>query len=316
MGEERTNTLGVVLLAGGLTPSPLASAARMPALRLAPDGSRTVLRNWLDRLDSLARDEGADRLHLRIVFDTHRDADHAPIAHGRVAAEFQCESGKYRGPAGVARDMALGLPGAGDVLIAEANRWPLEDLVSFVADHRDAGAEITVARQRDGSPAGLYLTTRAALELVPPRGFMDLKEQWLARAIDAGMLVRVFTFAGAGAPALRTREDVLDLTRRFSAPATDAWASAPESLVLEGAASSADAAWRVISPTAAVDATAVVIESVVMPGARVEAGALLARSVATPGSVVRAGARLVDAVAPGDAAIGATLDSGPREDAR
>ena len=316
MGEGLTNTIAVVLLAGGLTPSPLASAARMPALRLAPDGSRTVLRNWLDRLDALAGAEGVERLHLRIVFDTPRDADYAPIAHGRVAAEFQCESGKYRGPAGVARDMALGLPCAGDVLIAEANRWPLEDLSPLVHAHRDAGAEITVARQRDCSPAGMYVTTRAALELVPQRGFMDLKEQWLARAIAGGMHVRVFTFAGDGAPALRTRDDVLDLTQKLTSPAPGMKPAGSAPLVLDGAPPRVADAWRVISPDAAVDATAIVIESVVMPGARVEAGAILARSVATPGSVVRAGARLVGAIAPGDAAIGATLDAITREEAR
>ena len=312
---EGVDSMSVVLLAGGLTPSPLASAARTPALRLFPDGAHSVLAHWLDRLGSLASTE--EPIEVRVVFDSARDADQPPILTGPMRVVFENESGKYRGPAGVARDVALPLPGEGTVLIAEANRWLLEDLGPLMATHEARRADVTVARQADGAPAGLYLTRRSALELIPSRGFLDMKEQWLTRTMEAGLNVFVHTFDGGGAAPLRTREDVLRLARTLAddrmGGRMDARAGASADAgdrVLGDAEPAPGTSWRVVSPLAEVDATATIAGSVVMPGARVEANAVLARAVAPPGAVVRAGARLVDAVAPGDHVVAARMGLG------
>ena len=286
----------VVLLAGGLRPTPLAAESGVQPIWLCPDGETTLLTNWVHRLGRLAG-PGArgDAIDVRVVFDTSRDAAQTPTQVGRARVVFVSESAQYRGPAGVVKDITGQFGSGGVVLIAEANRWLTEDLTPMLAAHIDRGAAVTVARQADGSPAGVYLAGARALDLIPAKGFMDLKEQWLARVMTAGLDVVVHTFLGAGAPAVRTREDLLSVAR--------------------GSAPRADGPWRVVSGRAEVDPSAVIVESVVMAGARAEAGAIVARSVLAPGSVAAEGSRHVDAVLPGDAARAARM-SLEVEDAR
>ncbi|RMH27968.1 MAG: hypothetical protein D6693_04345 [Planctomycetota bacterium] len=286
---------GVILLAGGLKPAPLAAATGVHPLWLAPDGTTSLLARWVERLNELARACGEDAdLEVRVVFDRSRDAAQTPRPIGRARVVFVSESGQYRGPAGVARDVADSFVTSGVTLIAETNRWLGASLIPLIREHAERGAAVTVARQADGSPAGVYLASAEALSLVPAKGFMDLKEQWLAKVIDAGLGVYVHTFAGVGAPAVRTREDLLWVARAH-APAGEPW--------------------RVVSSRAEVDPSAVILESVVMPGARVGAGAVVARSVVAPGAAIDAGAACVDGAPAGDPDLAARMPL-EAEDAR
>src|SRR5690606_24941979 len=133
----------------------------------------------------------AGSARVRVIHCEATPAPSRPSVTGTSVTIHQ-DSNHFRGPAGVARD-ACGDLGVDDhVLIAEGARLPPAGLRELVADHAASGADVTVAANPDGSPAGLYLARCATMEIVPRRGFVDLKEQWLSRAVEQRMRVRVF----------------------------------------------------------------------------------------------------------------------------
>ena len=130
-----------------------------------------------------------------------------------------------------------------------------------------------MAANPDGSPAGVYLVRCGGLDLVPAAGFVDLKEQWLPRAVEAGLNVRVFQLRAPGARPLRTRQEFLTAV--------------------------VPAGTRIVCPGGLIGPDASVTDSIVMPGAVVGPACTIVRSVLCPESRVRAGANIVDAVVHG-----------------
>ncbi len=301
--------LRCILLAGGLKPTPLGAGAGMPALRLFPDGKQSLINNWIERVSALGvwQSDPEASIEMRVVFDRSRDALEAPTERGGVNLVFESESGAYRGPAGVAHDVAERFPHDVTVLIAEANRWLDVDLAPMVQEHAERGADVTVARLADGAPAGVYLARWQALHNVAPKGFVDLKEQWLATLINEGMDVFVHTLAGQGSVPIRTREDLLTLAYGFATNTSTGVAMDPP--IVSGVGVSAQERWSVISDRANVHESAVVIGSVVMPGAVVRENAVVARSVVPPGAVVEANSEVVDDIVRGDAMVATTMSA-------
>lgn len=299
--------LQCILLAGGLQPSPLAAGAGMPALRLFPDGERSVLDNWIMRIRELSpmREANDSSIEVRILFDKSRDALEAPCERGGLNLVFESESAAYRGPAGVVRDVAENVAADATILIAEANRWLTSSLAPMLVAHLERNADVTIGRHSDGSPSGLYFARRSALDLVNKRGFVDLKEQWLSLLLRAGLDVFVHTFECEGAFPLRTRTDCLALARRLDAAAP---APAPEP-ILAPANFSDHERWRAVSASAEIHPTARIFGSVVMPMAKVGANAVVARSVVAPGAEIHAESEIVDEIVRGDALLASKMSA-------
>jgi len=76
--------------------------------------------------------------------------------------------------------------------------------------------EVTVAANADGSPAGLYIVSAECLATIPSRGYVDLKEQWLADLRSQGRSIGVHTLPGDGALPLRTSREFIDATRKIT----------------------------------------------------------------------------------------------------
>jgi mannose-1-phosphate guanylyltransferase len=100
-----------------------------------------------------------------------------------LGLEFQ-EDLVPRGPAGCARDAALGTSGDTFVVV-DGTVIPTVALSDVMETHRASGAVATVvveqeqgrgASNRLSHPGGIYVFARRALELVPERGFHDIKE--------------------------------------------------------------------------------------------------------------------------------------------
>jgi NDP-sugar pyrophosphorylase family protein len=99
-----------------------------------------------------------------------------------------------RGPAGCARDAALGTTGE-VFLVAEGTAIPFVSLADLLETHRASGALATVVVQQEQAgegntclarPSGMYVFERRALELVPQKGFQDIKENLIPRLYRAG----------------------------------------------------------------------------------------------------------------------------------
>jgi mannose-1-phosphate guanylyltransferase len=100
-----------------------------------------------------------------------------------------------RGAAGCIRDAAEG----GDCETYGAAVPTAVNLAELLERHATSGALATVVVSsepgRDGTPGavnpvGIYVLNRAALELVPPRGFFDIKEHLIPKLYRAGAMVR------------------------------------------------------------------------------------------------------------------------------
>ncbi|MHC4765986.1 MAG: glycosyltransferase [Planctomycetota bacterium] len=264
----RVDLAASILLAGGLRPSPLAAAAGRSVLDLWPAADQTVLDFWLDRIAEVAG-ELSRVVPVRIVHDARTPP---PWPRRGLGAHviIEQEPRPLRGPAGLLRDMCRDYGARDHVLVAESARLPACALGPMLADHARHAADVTVAANPDHSPAGVYLVRCGVLDLVPASGFCDLKEQWLPRAVDAGLSVRVHDLKAPGTLPLRTRRQFLD-------------AALPDGS-------------RVVCPGGLIGPGASVVGSIVMPGAVVGPGATVVRSLLCPDSKVRAGANIVDAV--------------------
>ncbi len=285
-----------IVLAGGLRPSPLQEVLDRSPIDwwIAPDGS--VLETWADRIRTATAGMRSP-LPIRVLATP---AMPAPWPSTVPGTSIERDPHPYRGPAGVVRDVAQALPADRHVLVVEGARHLDASLAPMIADHLASGAAITVGRNPDRSPAGVYCIRRDALDAVPTAGFCDLKEQLLPRLRAAGRLVLVHDLEGRGAMPLRTRLELIEAARvaRHAAP--------PGGPVAIGRMPG-PSALRVVCRGAMVGPEADVLDSIVMPGAYVGAGSTVIRSIIGPGTVVPADVRIVDCVHH----AGRVLDEGP-----
>ncbi|MDX2116373.1 MAG: hypothetical protein SFZ24_12255 [Planctomycetota bacterium] len=262
------------MLAGGLRASSLQSLCRASVLDLCIRPGVTVLEHVLGRVASFRRAPGGD-LAVAVVYGEPVVAPTPGPACAGLAVSIAAEPRRWRGPAGLLLDVCDDMGPDQTVLVVEGARWYGSAIASSLEAHEAAGADVTVVRAADDSPAGVYLMRRSALDLVPRNGFMDLKEQFLGKVLGAGKAVRVHEIPEGRALGLRSLADFLVAARLE--------AGAPPGASL-------------IDPGAEVHAKAAIVSSVVMRGARIGEGALVARSMILEGADVSAGAEIVDSV--------------------
>lgn len=279
--------LSVVVMAGGFSPPPLAEAAGCSPLDLFVSADQTVCDRWIEATRALGA--VAEIEDMLCICGGSTPAPARSLGALRVIAD----ESDYRGPAGSLRDALGRTPSASLILVAEAARICNADLRSLLDGHVAGGAAVTVVAHADRSPAGLYLFGRATLDLVPHKGFMDLKEQWLGKVLEAGVPVAVHTIPNGSCPPIRTRGEyiraVVAASPHTRADPTD---SSLEPRTLVGARRTRS----IVCRGAEVADEAVVVDSVVMPGAVVEPEALVIRSLVCPDTRVAAADTVIDSV--------------------
>jgi mannose-1-phosphate guanylyltransferase len=290
-------------MAGGFSPPPLGVAAGCSVLDMHLTRRETVLDYWQHALATLERAGVAgERLCLC--------GGSTPLPRSTLGVlRTIVDQSDYRGPAGALRDACERLGAETTIIAAEAARCCTADLGQMLAFHYRSGADVTVARNGDESPAGIYVFARALLGGVPHAGFMDLKEQWLTKLVAEGRAVMVHDLAASGAIPLRSRQEFLRAVRACSGVESDEAGSLEPRVLADRRC-----AGSVICDGAVVAPDAIIVDSVVLGGARVGNGALVARSIVGPGSVVHDGEQVIDAVV---GPAGVTSEQGlAREDRR
>jgi hypothetical protein len=298
--QASTQLAACLLLAGGLKPSPLAASAGVSVLDLSLRPGCSVLSFWLDRFRELGSESATPSIHIVCGSSTPKPSEAAARDRG-MPLLHTADTQDFRGPAGAAKDACSSYPPEAMLLIAEAARYVNGSLVPMLAEHARSGADVTVASNPDNSPAGVFIIRCRTLSLVPPIGFMDLKEQWLGKVLEAGLAVRVYRLPGFCSYELRTREDFL-----AAAGVTGGLVNTtlPHSADVIGNGNSAGVQrW---DDGVEVGAGAAIVNSVVMAGCRIGAAAVVARSVLCPLAQVPAGAVVVDAVIPPAGVAGLT----------
>jgi NDP-sugar pyrophosphorylase family protein len=284
---ESQPRLSVVIMAGGFSPPPLAEAAGCSPLDLFVSTDQTVGDRWVQSCLRLSTSAKVDDM-LCICGGSTPAPTASPGALRVIADETD-----YRGPAGSLRDALDRTPADSLVFVAEAARICNADLQSLVSGHLSAGAAVTVAAHDDGSPAGLYVLRRSTLDLVPHKGFMDFKEQWLGKVITEGLPVKVHHFPDGSCPQIRTRAEYI---RAMLSPAGNAQPNQAEPDLEPRTLIGSRQTRSIICRGARVSDEAVVVDSVVMPGAVIEPEALVVRSLIASDTRVDAQHSVIDSV--------------------
>lgn len=279
-----------LLLAGGLSPSPLASAMGFPVLHTLVKSDATVLDLLLRAMSELGI--APDRVCL---LSSGPSAPHESAGFNGPVFRTLLDAAPYRGPAGAVRDALSHLDGDGPVLIAEASRIILSSLCEFARIYNASQPDVIVGMNPDRSPAGVFLAQRQALAIVPATGFVDLKEQWLGKFMVSGPRIGLARLARPGAFSLRTRTDLLEAARAANEGALSARPGA-RTLRAGICGQRVGSTFSVVHPRARVQGSAAIIDSIIMAGAVVEKDAVVVRSLVCPGALVAEGQDVVDSI--------------------
>ncbi len=206
-----------------------------------------------------------------------------------ISAAFRVERdlSEYRGTGGVLRDISHGYADDDLILVANAAQVLLDPLPLVVSTLLRKRGDVAVISHDDGTPSGIMLLTCKTLRLLPPQGFVDMKEQGLP-LIAGKYEVRVLKRRRPTGLPVRSLEGYIQALhyyhrRRLGRPA-----------ITDPLAEDWTPSFSLVEPGATVDPTARVHDSVVLAGGCVEPGAVLVRSLVCPGSTVRRDRTAVD----------------------
>jgi N-acetylglucosaminyldiphosphoundecaprenol N-acetyl-beta-D-mannosaminyltransferase len=270
MAAGRGRLRGLVLLGGGVRPTPLAMSLSRNVLDLPVGKGKTVLTRWLDEAGIVAQMLGMDHLPVRLLLD--REAPE-PLSAGDMVSDcyrLERDTAEYRGTGGLLANIAVEYDDDDTILVGNAAQILLDPLSALLMSLKRTRGVVSLIGHRDGEPSGLMLITCRALRVIPTVGFVDMKEQALP-IIASSYDVRVVQCRRPTGLSIRTLSDYIAALRALHQPiratAMDPWAEDWKSTfaIVEAGA--------VVSPSARIH------DSVVLAGASVEAGAVVVRSV-------------------------------------
>lgn len=282
-----------VMLAGGLRASPLRRQLGWPVLALPVTHEDTLLDLWLEALHGTG---GCDSITIVVSTDADAAALRRQLAelNGSAAnvpdTRVIVEPAKWRGTAGIIRDVTAGSDESELVLVLEAGCLPPRSLTALLAPTR-AGAIATVAVGGRAEPAGAYALRSSVLRQVPDVGFFDIKEQLLPAMYAHG--------CGAGTVQITDRvirlhdrtgylQAVAHSFKQVSSNRCDTRPGRTQAARILG--------HPLIGPQVMIEPGAVVHDSVVLRGATIGPEAVVSGSIIDENVEVRAGEIVKDAI--------------------
>lgn len=170
------------------------------------------------------------------------------------------------------------------VLVCESSAYPAIDLAAMVNMASRSEYAAVFGMSELGRPAGCVIIRRDLVELIPDRGFFDLKEQWISTVVEAGHRI------GACRVVERATR-VLSLSDWLAAVSAYEASRAEEDRIPAIRAHGVSC----VDPTAVVEG-ATLSRAIVMRDAIVEPDSIVVRSAIGPGVVISSGDVVVDRV--------------------
>jgi hypothetical protein len=279
----------LVLLGGGVRPTPFTTAIRRPLLDLPAEDGATILDCWTALADQLAVQLKVDQLPVRVMIS--QDASLPTVRRQRDHLDLHVEhdANSLRGTAGVLRDLAEQYADDDYILVANAAQLMFSPLGELLAGLHGTGGDVSVVSHADGTPSGVMLIRCGVLDCVPAVGFMDMKEQALPRIADHHRVAVCTWTVPTGLPirtpsgyisALRWHHRRLSGRPDLSSPFEESW----------------QPTFSLVEPAARVAPDVRVHDSVVLDGAQIDSGAVLVNTIACMGGGLGRGKMAVDQV--------------------
>lgn len=289
--DDGATALGAVLmLGGGLRPSPLGYAVGVSPLDLEIMPGVSVAQRWVQTWRSAVT--GAE-VSIRCLVARGAPTPASLASHAPSDVSIEVDRREFCGPAGAVRDAVASMPPEETIAVNEAATFPAASMAPLLSSHVRSGAEATIAMNPDGSPAGVYVFRAGLFRDVSAVGFTDLKEQFLDRLRLRGTDIRVHMLESPGGLPLRTRVEFLQAAHIAAGRAARGEGDVePAWLVGDGE----DIRDSTLSTGVRMRTGARVIGSVIMTGAAIEPGAVVVRSIVCAGATVREGQQVVDSV--------------------
>lgn len=285
----------VVLLAGSVRPSELQRAAGRPILDLPLTSGRTVGREWVRRVGEFHRGIEREDLPLCITANAAAGSPRSlptPDAPGDgPVPTVRMDTEEPRGSGGALRDLAMDLDPAARLFVASGHTLPRTTLAEVFATLARFDDDIVIHTDDQARPTGVFLIRCGSLRGLPPRGFVDLKEQALPQ-LASSFRVRVVQDPSLPPIPIRTLHGYLSAVREAATPATSPASGRPMP------AEDWMCTFALSEPGATVDASARLHDSVVLAGATVRSRASVVRSLIGPGGTVAAGGSVFDELLP------------------
>lgn len=301
--SDATFSVVLMLLAGGVRPSPLRSQLDMPALCLPVLPHVTLLDRWLSVATEIP---GCNQVMIAVTRQEDSVAIKDALEHSRskppaldLSVHVIMEPETWRGPAGLLGDLAKfssGLSSANTLyIVGEASSLPPQNLSEVIAEVDPSKPGVSVTN-RAGEPIGVYLFTDIALRIIPPLGFYDIKEQMLPALYARG--TPIIACATDCEPArIWDRETYLRTVALAVSAESERTGCSPLARIDEAALV---AGACLIEAGAVIDPHAIVHESIILGNAAIGRGAVVSHSIVGPSTVVNPGASLRRAVVHGN----------------
>lgn len=279
--KQRLN-IKAVMLAEGLRPSPLDRQVGLPAPLLPIREDSRLLDEWSSVLTAC----GLIGSPIDVVMASRSGFQAMESLSNDGRYERTIEPRSHRGTAGVLADLwrSQFVEHHYDYFIViEGGSCPPRGL-GDLAKEMEAGRDIVLGASEIDRYAGVIALKPEMLDVVPDRGFHDLKEQSLPKMLADGSSISAVSI----------------IPRAIRVRTLESWLEAVRSTTFDAPPLLAERGCRVeghccIAGSASIRG-GLIQNSIIMDGAVVEEGAIVARSAILPGQRVAGDARVIDSV--------------------
>ncbi len=276
----------VVMLAGAIRPTTLATSLGIHPLELPLRSQETLLCTWLDVL----HDSGADKVRIAVNDSTGASRVQRAMSRSGISnVEIVIEKASWRGSAGLVRDLTEDLNADEVVTVVEGASLPPESLESLVRAMTPMTAAVIGATD-SYEPMGMYLFRRDVFRSIPRVGYHDMKEQLLP-AINAQRGVAKLAILGTEVCRIRDRRSYLRAVELVSQRREES-----NHTIYRRADGARVVGASLVSDSAHIESRALIQDSVILDGSVVGQGAVVCRSIIGPGAKVPEGTRMIDSV--------------------
>ena len=293
----RTGPLGrlraVVLLSGSVRPSRLSLALGRSTLDLPLEDGRSLLWHWRDHVSALRKLIGLGELPVRVMVDQISLPPSAPHRGTQVHFSIERDASRYRGTAGVLRDLSEHYNDDDYILVANGAQALITPLTDLTLALSEPMTDVTLVSHEDGSPSGIMFIRCEALRHVAVNGYVDMKEQalpYLASMFNVRHLPHAYP---TGLPIRSVTEYVAAIQHRYRTRIGKPVCNNPF-------AEDCRPSFAVIEEGAYVHPSANVHDSVILRGAHVSENTVVVRSVIGPDIRLSRGEHIIDQLVAGE----------------